>query len=49
MATGVTLCIESFIKIGLDIQMLIGGGINRHIDSMVIPYACFKKKTKKIG
>jgi hypothetical protein len=25
MATGVMLCIENVIKIGLDIQMLIGG------------------------
>jgi hypothetical protein len=36
MGSGVMIYIKSLIKIGSGIQRLMGGGIHRHTDSMVI-------------
>jgi hypothetical protein len=36
MGSGVVIYIPSFIKIGSGVQMIIGGGIYRHRDSMGI-------------
>jgi hypothetical protein len=37
MGSGVIIYILSFIKIDSGIQKLMGGGGNRHTESMVIP------------
>jgi hypothetical protein len=42
MSLGTMVCIPSFIKIGSDIQKLIGG-IHRQTDSMEITCAFFRK------
>jgi hypothetical protein len=36
MGSGAIICIPSFIKNGSGIQKLMGRGIHRHTDSMVI-------------
>jgi hypothetical protein len=49
MGSGTMIYIPSFIKIGSGIQTLMAGGIYRHTDSMVIPYAFYFFKIRIVG
>jgi hypothetical protein len=50
IGSGAMIYISSFIKIGLDIQKLMGGRIHGYIESMVISLAYFHSfKIRKVG